>query len=157
MRTYVICAHLCNLTMTRPGSRFHFAGFFLDVSGFVLCSARLILLIVVAAGGQDGHLCKIFSAEDGSLQQTLSGHTNYIIGCRFLGDGEILTASGDLTAALWDVENGSKVLFLRSPFSLRQLFNFLSPSSGPRVPRTHGRAQLPRAVAHERALPHGSY
>lgn len=43
-----------------------------------------------------------------SVQSVLKGHTAYISECEFLGNNSIVTASGDRTCALWDLNKGSK-------------------------------------------------
>jgi guanine nucleotide-binding protein G(I)/G(S)/G(T) subunit beta-1 len=68
----------------------------------------------VASGGLD-NICSIYNisnSRDGGPQRVareLSGHTGYLSCCRFLNDRRILTSSGDMTCALWDIENGSQV------------------------------------------------
>jgi guanine nucleotide-binding protein G(I)/G(S)/G(T) subunit beta-1 len=68
----------------------------------------------VACGGLD-NLCSVYklpgtggqSNKDGSNQKThaeLAQHEGYLSCCRFIGDDEIITASGDSTCILWDVE-----------------------------------------------------
>lgn len=48
----------------------------------------------------------------GGLQQSINsifkGHTCYISDCDFLDDTRIVTASGDMTCALWDINKGSR-------------------------------------------------
>ncbi|CAF4975831.1 unnamed protein product, partial [Rotaria socialis] len=36
------------------------------------------------------------------------GHTGYLSCCRFLDDSQIVTSSGDMTCALWDIETGQQ-------------------------------------------------
>lgn len=39
----------------------------------------------------------------------LAGHTGYLSHCRFLNDRQIITSSGDMTCALWDIEKGTVI------------------------------------------------
>jgi len=64
----------------------------------------------VACGGLD-NLCSIYKlpqgGKEGGNQKTygeLAQHEGYLSCCRFIGDSEILTSSGDSTCILWDVE-----------------------------------------------------
>jgi len=67
----------------------------------------------VACGGLD-NLCSIYKLPQGkdssstpNHQKTygeLAQHEGYLSCCRFIGDEEILTSSGDSTCILWDVE-----------------------------------------------------
>lgn len=43
-----------------------------------------------------------------SVQSVLKGHTAYISECEFLGNNSIVTASGDMTCVLWDLNKGAK-------------------------------------------------
>ena len=65
----------------------------------------------VACGGLD-NLCSIYSLKtrEGSVKvsRELSGHAGYLSCCRFLSDQEIITSSGDMTCALWDLESGQQ-------------------------------------------------
>ncbi|KAJ1545489.1 guanine nucleotide-binding protein subunit beta 1, partial [Cladochytrium tenue] len=84
---------------------------------------------LVACGGLDS-LCSVYSlrsstggapssaaasagvggaAANGPVR-ALAGHTGYLSCCRFLSDRQILTASGDMTCMLWDVETGTRAL-----------------------------------------------
>jgi len=66
---------------------------------------------MVACGGLD-NLCSVYKLPNGkdpvtSAQKTyaeLAQHEGYLSCCRFIGDGEIITSSGDSTCILWDVE-----------------------------------------------------
>jgi len=66
----------------------------------------------VACGGLD-NICSIYSLKtrEGNVRVTreLPGHTGYLSCCRFLDDQQIVTSSGDMTCALWDVETGQQV------------------------------------------------
>lgn len=65
---------------------------------------------LVACGGLD-NICSVYNlkSKDAPIRVTreLSSHTGYLSCSRFLGDRQILTSSGDMTCALWDVETGS--------------------------------------------------
>ena len=39
----------------------------------------------------------------------MAGHTGYLSCCRFINDSQIVTTSGDMTCALWDVETGQQI------------------------------------------------
>ncbi|KAI3403623.2 tgb1 [Candida oxycetoniae] len=43
-----------------------------------------------------------------SVQSIFKGHTAYISDCEFIGNNSIVTGSGDMTCALWDITKGSK-------------------------------------------------
>ena len=69
---------------------------------------------MVACGGLE-NVCYIYRLRDAQLSPTsadpritpsveLSGHDGYISSCRFVSDTEILTASGDSTCILWNVD-----------------------------------------------------
>lgn len=64
---------------------------------------------MVACGGLD-NICTIYSLRDSTPKVTkeLSAHTGYISCCRFLGDREIITSSGDMSCMLWDIETGTR-------------------------------------------------
>nr|CAB3250033.1 guanine nucleotide-binding protein G(I)/G(S)/G(T) subunit beta-1 [Phallusia mammillata] len=63
----------------------------------------------VACGGLD-NICSIYSLKtrEGNVRvsRELNGHTGYLSCCRFLDDARIVTSSGDMTCALWDIETG---------------------------------------------------
>ncbi|CAF0744544.1 unnamed protein product [Rotaria sordida] len=65
----------------------------------------------VACGGLD-NICSIYSLKtrEGSVRvsRELPGHTGYLSCCRFLDDSQIVTSSGDMTCALWDIETGQQ-------------------------------------------------
>jgi len=66
----------------------------------------------VACGGLD-NVCSIYSLKnrEGNVRvyRELSGHAGYLSCCRFLSDEQIITTSGDMTCALWDIETGQAV------------------------------------------------
>lgn len=71
----------------------------------------------VASAGLD-NACTVYALADDSgnddqmygivqrVQAVFNGHSAYISGCKFLNNHQIVTASGDMTCALWDVERG---------------------------------------------------
>ena len=66
---------------------------------------------MVACGGLD-NLCSIYNLKQPTILRAtreLSGHDGYLSCCRFIGPGRILTASGDATCRLWDVERGEPI------------------------------------------------
>lgn len=66
----------------------------------------------VACGGLD-NICSIYSLKtrEGNVRvsRELPGHTGYLSCCRFLDDNQIVTSSGDMTCALWDIETGQQI------------------------------------------------
>ncbi len=63
----------------------------------------------IAIGGKEGML-KMFSAYDGSLTKTLSGHTSWVNGLAFSPDNtKLLSGSSDKTMKIWDVSGGYAV------------------------------------------------
>ena len=44
------------------------------------------------------------------VSKELAGHTGYLSCCRFLNNRQILTSSGDMSCALWDIERGQRVM-----------------------------------------------
>jgi len=66
---------------------------------------------LVACGGLD-NLCSVYKLPQGQKETTgaqktygeLAQHEGYLSCCRFIGDDEILTSSGDSTCILWNVE-----------------------------------------------------
>ncbi|GBG92264.1 hypothetical protein CBR_g55033 [Chara braunii] len=71
---------------------------------------------LVARGGLD-NLCAIYSiarlraGKDVNLPpiRVLSGHKGYVSCCKFMSEGQILTASGDQTCMLWDVSTNKRL------------------------------------------------
>ena len=59
-----------------------------------------------ATGGLD-NVCSIWKLPDGQepakMMHALEGHQGYVCGARFVGPGQLVTTSGDGTAALWDL------------------------------------------------------
>jgi guanine nucleotide-binding protein G(I)/G(S)/G(T) subunit beta-1 len=66
---------------------------------------------MVACGGLD-NLCSVYvlsSGEGGAAGRAfkeLQAHDGYLSCCRFIGDKNIITSSGDSTCCYWDVERG---------------------------------------------------
>lgn len=69
---------------------------------------------LVACGGLD-NLCSVYKLSNGQNPQgtgpapqktfaELAQHEGYLSCCRFIGDNEIITSSGDSTCILWDVQ-----------------------------------------------------
>ncbi|KAA8586313.1 hypothetical protein FQN60_007882 [Etheostoma spectabile] len=68
---------------------------------------------LVASGGLD-NMCTVYNIKAASPKtlRELDAHTGYLSCARFLSDSEILTASGDTTCCLWDLETGKqKIIF----------------------------------------------
>jgi len=69
---------------------------------------------LVACGGLD-NLCSIYAVDFSTAEtherpnKELSRHDGYLSCCRFISNDKILTASGDASIILWDIEN-SEVL-----------------------------------------------
>ena len=67
---------------------------------------------LVASAGLNNH-CTVYKVDNTSMiqQKTVSifkGHTCYISECEFQSDTSIITASGDMTACLWDIPKSMK-------------------------------------------------
>ncbi|CAK9784246.1 putative mating factor receptor-coupled G protein [Cutaneotrichosporon oleaginosum] len=70
---------------------------------------------LVACGGLD-NICTVYSLRGAGAPGTqprvakeLIAHTGYISCTRFINDRQMLTASGDMTCMLWDVEQGTRI------------------------------------------------
>jgi len=67
---------------------------------------------LVASGGLD-NLCTVYNLHSKEIPvpvfRELSGHNGFLASCRFLNDKQIISASGDKTCALWDIEAGKLV------------------------------------------------
>lgn len=67
----------------------------------------------VACGGLD-NICSIYNlnTKEGAVRvsRELPGHTGYLSCCRFINDRQIVTSSGDMTCALWDIERGQRIM-----------------------------------------------
>eukprot|EP00485_Elphidium_margaritaceum_P008179 CAMPEP_0202685900 /NCGR_PEP_ID=MMETSP1385-20130828/1724_1 /ASSEMBLY_ACC=CAM_ASM_000861 /TAXON_ID=933848 /ORGANISM="Elphidium margaritaceum" /LENGTH=372 /DNA_ID=CAMNT_0049340373 /DNA_START=73 /DNA_END=1191 /DNA_ORIENTATION=- len=68
----------------------------------------------VASGGLD-NLCSVFNIKDSvgwevkQPHRELQQHEGYLSSCRFVDDNRILTASGDATCILWDIERQTPI------------------------------------------------
>lgn len=66
----------------------------------------------VACGGLD-NICSIYSLKtrEGNVRvsRELTGHSGYLSCCRFMDDNNIITSSGDMTCALWNIETGQLI------------------------------------------------
>jgi len=63
---------------------------------------------LVACGGLD-NLCSIYQLNQPQVMRSyreLAAHDGYLSCCRFLNEQQIITASGDSTLMLWDIELG---------------------------------------------------
>uniref|UniRef100_A0A8C7MDU2 Guanine nucleotide binding protein (G protein), beta polypeptide 3b n=2 Tax=Oncorhynchus kisutch TaxID=8019 RepID=A0A8C7MDU2_ONCKI len=70
---------------------------------------------LVASGGLD-NMCTIANIKGASPKtlRELDAHEGYLSHSRFLNDNEILTASGDTTCCLWDLETGKQKVIYKS-------------------------------------------
>lgn len=82
-------------------------------SSWVMTCAYSASGTFVACGGLD-NLCSIYRVPGaGEVQQQqkthaeLAQHEGYLSCCRFVGESEIITSSGDSTCILWDIEGRS--------------------------------------------------
>jgi guanine nucleotide-binding protein G(I)/G(S)/G(T) subunit beta-1 len=70
----------------------------------------------VACGGLD-NICSIYNlnTREGTVRvsKELSGHTGYLSCCRFVNDNQIVTSSGDMSCALWDINKGVRIVEFR--------------------------------------------
>jgi guanine nucleotide-binding protein G(I)/G(S)/G(T) subunit beta-1 len=66
----------------------------------------------VACGGLD-NICSVYNLRTREptirVCRELNAHSGYLSCCRFLNDRQIITASGDMTCIMWDIEAGSKI------------------------------------------------
>lgn len=51
----------------------------------------------------------MFSRNHHSLLSVFKGHTAYISDCKFLSSSKLITSSGDMSCALWDITKGGRV------------------------------------------------
>uniref|UniRef100_A0A7S2C902 Uncharacterized protein n=1 Tax=Florenciella parvula TaxID=236787 RepID=A0A7S2C902_9STRA len=67
----------------------------------------------VACGGLD-NICSIYKINQQSVlraSKELSQHDGYLSCCRFIGNNQMLTASGDARCIHWDIETATPTLF----------------------------------------------
>ena len=79
-------------------------------SWVMTCAFEQTKGMMVACGGLD-NLCSIYKLDQPAVVRShreLAAHDGYLSCCRFIGESTILTASGDSTCMLWDIEQ-SKV------------------------------------------------
>ncbi|CAE7538724.1 GB-1, partial [Symbiodinium microadriaticum] len=87
-------------------------------SWVITCAYEQSVNRLVACGGMD-NTCSLYKVDMTAsnrvirVSQELSGHLGYLSSCTFLGEGQILTASGDSTCNLWDIEKGRPVSIFR--------------------------------------------
>ena len=65
---------------------------------------------LIACGGLD-NICSVYNLKKDPIStphRELQYHTGYLSCCRFIDDTQILTSSGDMSCALWNIE-GSRV------------------------------------------------
>ena len=83
------------------------------LSQWVLTSAISPKGTLVASAGLDNHCTVYRVSKDNRIQQNVisifKGHTCYISATEFLDENTILTASGDMTCAMWDIPKSKKV------------------------------------------------
>ena len=82
-------------------------------SWVMTCCIEQVQGEMVACGGLD-NICTVYrinSVTDtvNQAHRELVGHEGYISCCRFINNEKIITASGDSTCVLWDVEVGTKI------------------------------------------------
>lgn len=67
---------------------------------------------IVGCGGLD-NICSVYNVSQPNVtrpSQELSGHDGYLSCCRFNGEQNVLTSSGDCTCIYWDIESSSKLM-----------------------------------------------
>ena len=83
----------------------------------------------LASGGLD-NMCTVHNLKstdkDGNprTSKQLNDHSGYLSRCRFLDDRRIITASGDTTSAVWDLETGMKTVIFKGHFGDIICFDF---------------------------------
>lgn len=60
---------------------------------------------MVACGGLD-NLCTVYNLSQPENAIEMASHDGFLSSCRFLGEQQILTGSGDSTILLWDIPQG---------------------------------------------------
>lgn len=84
-------------------------------SWVMTCAYEQTTNSMVACGGLD-NLCSVYKVCKDPDQQVnrafreLAGHDGYLSCCRFVDEHNILTASGDSTCMLWDLETGASTM-----------------------------------------------
>ena len=74
------------------------------------CAIEQTAGTLVATGGLD-NLCSIYQPHQPNVMRPhreLTGHDGYVSSCRFITERAILSASGDKTIMLWDIELGQR-------------------------------------------------
>jgi guanine nucleotide-binding protein G(I)/G(S)/G(T) subunit beta-1 len=84
-----------------------------------------------ASGGLD-NLCSIFNCKPQETMNSepvmeLNAHTGYISSCKFIGDKQVLTSSGDQTCILWDVEKGNPLTHFKGEHTADVMCLAVSP------------------------------
>ncbi|KAI7876405.1 guanine nucleotide-binding protein subunit beta [Lichtheimia hyalospora FSU 10163] len=76
-------------------------------SSWVMACAYSPSSDLVASGGLD-NVCSIHHARDRDARPTreLAGHTGFLSCCSFIDDRQLVTASGDKSLMLWDIDAG---------------------------------------------------
>lgn len=81
---------------------------YIETGGIYVYSVALSADGNYVAAGLDDKTAKVWNIADGSLVQTLEGHTNYVRSVAFSQDGTMLaTGSGDKTANVWKISDAS--------------------------------------------------
>jgi guanine nucleotide-binding protein G(I)/G(S)/G(T) subunit beta-1 len=87
-------------------------------SWVITCAYEQIQNRLVACGGMD-NLCSLYKVQSSDEDQVirvaleLTGHRGYLSSCCFIDEHAILTASGDATCNLWDIERARPVRIFR--------------------------------------------
>lgn len=90
----------------------------LTSSWVITCAFEQISNRLVACGGMD-NICSLYKVENYDqnkvirVAQELTGHHGYLSSCCFIDQRNILTASGDSTCNLWDIERGRPIRIFR--------------------------------------------
>lgn len=63
---------------------------------------------LVACGGLD-NLCTVYRLDKEDQAMEMASHDGFIASCRFLSEQQVLTASGDSTLILWDINTGKPI------------------------------------------------
>ncbi len=76
-------------------------------NGYACRPSDLFLHIDAYGGSPTIERCVIVQVR---VTKELAGHTGYLSCCRFVNDRQIITSSGDMSCALWDIEKGQRVM-----------------------------------------------